>query len=83
LRGRRPKQSQISSEYKSLKAALVEFIRASFFFRMIFIKSDEKVKKDKKKREKSITKIKEGLERIKSLINKYEYKTISYDERKI
>lgn len=51
--------------------------------RLIFIKSDEKLKKDKKRRTKNLEKIIDGLEHIKSLLNKYDYKTISYVERKI
>jgi transposase len=51
--------------------------------RLIFIKSDEKLKKDQKRRTKNLEKIIHGLERVKGLLNKYDYKTISYVERKI
>lgn len=51
--------------------------------RLIFIRSDEKLKKDKKQRIKNMEKIIKGLDHIKSLLNKYNYKTISYVDRQI
>lgn len=51
--------------------------------RIIFIKSYEKLKKDKKQRTKNIEKVVVGVEHIKSLLNKYDYKTIGYVERRL